>query len=103
MSNEMTNPFADPSTPEPSDADIEAHITGMDIVSDVPGPFTGRNPRETFNWSSAGAPEVTIEAFAPEMQQEMRAKLAGLLKECASRLSGNWSQPRRAALREQPA
>ncbi len=61
----MTNHFTDPSAPEPSDAEIEAHITGLDIVSDVPGPFTGRNPRETFNWSSAGAPEVTIEALPP--------------------------------------
>ena len=74
----MTDHFTDPSAPEPTDAQLEAHITGMDIVSDVPGPFIGRNPRETFNWSSTGAPEVTIEAFAPETQQEMRAKLAGL-------------------------
>lgn len=55
---------------------IEAHITGLDVVADVPGPFEGQNPRETFNWTSAGTPELTVEAFAPETQQEIRAKLA---------------------------
>ena len=77
----MTDHLTDPSTPEPSDADIDSYITSLDVVKDVPGVGALDNPREIFNWSSGTAEGITIQALPPETQQEIQSKLVGLSPE----------------------
>lgn len=64
----MTDHFTDPSAPEPTDAEIEAHITSLDPVTDQPGPFSGAE--------SLMLSPIKITALPPESQQAILAKLA---------------------------
>ncbi len=64
----MIDHFTDISAPEPTDAEIEAHITSLDPVTDVPGAYIGA---ENLPISA-----LQITALPPESQQVIRDKLA---------------------------